>query len=119
MKDTFEYICIKEALDSISIDDTGNVCLAALNDAGSCWYLQIETHLGDTIVTEYGPLSADEMTFNIFGFNYNKSKFIYNEKKLHTIIDKFLNNPRRVITQVTEISDYEFKAILDEIRDQF
>jgi len=94
MRDSFEYVCVKQSLDSISVEDTGNVILEANNDNGYYWFLETTTMMGKTIITQFGPLRNGESLErdNGYGFTYNQLQIDYSEKKLHKIIDKFLND---------------------------
>lgn len=115
MQDTFEYVCVREALDTINVEDIGNVCLKAYNDWGQTWYLCINTELGDTYITQLGPIIDDHICTGFFDFS--KLKMPYSEKKLHTIIDKFLNDTKRSITQAFEITTEEFIDVLFIVKD--
>lgn len=120
MQDSFDYLCVKESLDSISVDDSGNTILLACNDEAVCWYLKTETDMGTTVVTQFGPLANGGSVERLgrYGFNYNQLELDYNEKKLHKIIDKFLNDTSRQITQVMEIDDDQFYYKLEELKKQ-
>ena len=121
MQDSFDYLCVKECLDSISIGDTGNTNILANNDNASCWYLKTETYMGTTTITQFGPLVLNGNLIDRagkFGFNYNQISIEYNEKRIHKIIDKFLNDTSRQITQVIEIEEDEFLYKLEEMKRQ-
>ena len=91
-------------VDTIDVIDIGNVCLNALNDYGQEWYLMINTELGWTTIKEFGPLLVD--TDNIAPyFDYKMFQYEYSDKKIAKVIDKFINNQKRMITQVFEVSD--------------
>ena len=99
----FEYsqrVVVDAELD---VDNIGNCCLRAFNDLGEAYYLIIKTELGYTETLEYGPCLVDlEMLQNNYQIKY--SKFDYNEGKLERIIDKFLNEGKRAISQA-EVCD--------------
>ena len=103
---TFEYMATQTYLDSIDIDDLGNVCLNALNDNGDEYYLIVTTNLGWVEVIEYGPCTVDFNTISSY-FNFNFTKFEYSDSKISKIIEKFINNDKRNITQVY-FSDRQF-----------
>ena len=102
MKHNFEYFYSTQPMDSIDVDDIGNVCLEALNDIGESYYLLIKTKMGDTKVVEYGP-DFDVRT----SLTYTYDSFKYSESKLIKRIESFINHPKRNITQVreTEVND--------------
>ena len=113
----FDYLRTTTALDSIDIEDIGNCCINALNDSGEEWFLVIRTWEGWTEITDYGPLLVDSDQFSSY-FVYNKYGYDFSEKKISTAIDKFLNNPKRVITQVYEVEKEFAKERLDMIRNK-
>ena len=96
---TFEYLATRTFMDSIDIEDIGNVCLNAMNDIGNEYYLIIETHLGWTEIKEFGPCLVDsDKAQNYFNLLY--IKFEYSDSKIIKNIEKFINNEKRDITQV-------------------
>lgn len=95
----FEYLATKSYLDSIDIEDLGNVYLNALNDLGDEYYLSIETHLGWTEIKEFGPCAVDSNQSSNY-FNLLYIKFEYNESKIIKNIERFINNEKRNIIQV-------------------
>ena len=102
---TFDYFKVETAMDSVDIEDIGNVCLRCSNDDALEWYLKIKTELGWCYVTHYGPLRIDSNHLDT-AFYFSFQPFEYSEKKLYKIINDFLNNPKRTIT-VVEIIDVE------------
>lgn len=110
----FPYLIQTTATADIEIDDIGDVCLCANNDDMDEWYLYIHTNLGRTTIIEYGPINADLNELPDFT-NCSFSRIDFNEKKLDTTIDRFLNNPHRVITQVREITAEEFRNCIKDI----
>lgn len=97
MKSSFNYSYKATAEDCIDIPDVGNVCLQASNDVGQNWVLLIKTKLGFSYIMEYGPFYYDRITEYL---NHTFQRIEYSEYKLEKKIDKFLNEPRRLITQV-------------------
>ena len=96
---TFEYLQDVKFLDSIDIDDIGNVTLEALNDLGDQWYLDISTHLGYTDIVTIGPLVADSNQLGL-QFSFYIQKIEYNDRKIITTIQKFINDPKKSISQL-------------------
>jgi len=97
----FDYLRTTQALDSISIEDTGNTCINAINDEALEWFLIIETSNGWTRITEFGPLKVDSNKLST-SFSYAFYERDFSERHINKTIDTFLNNPRRMITQVFE-----------------
>lgn len=114
---TFEYLQDVKFMDSIDIEDIGNVQLEALNDLGDQWYLDIHTSLGYTKIVTIGPLMADSNNTG-FSFNFNYQYMEYNDKKLVVIIDKFINDVKKNISQLFFTSHDAIQtrlAALDEL----
>lgn len=109
MQGSFEYMAQTTYLDTITVDNIGECCIEAFNDLGQSWYLWVTTKLGKTKVLEYGPyfdgIKPDSCYCSFM-------KFDYSDMKVDRIINKFLNNTSRRITQ-TKIVDP--KDIIDYI----
>ena len=107
---TFDYLQRVVVESQLEVDNIGECVLRANNDVAEEFYLIIKTELGWTEVLEYGPCVPD---LDLLQMNYQitYNKFEFNQGKIERIIDKFLNNPKRVITQaaVVELEDiYDF-----------
>lgn len=102
---TFEYMQRVVVEANLEVDNVGDCVLQANNDFGNEYYLLIKTELGFSEVLEYGPCMPDIQMLPL-DYNISYSRFEYNQGKLERIIDKFLNNPKRVITQA-KVTDYE------------
>lgn len=98
----FEYLYKIEATGQIDIDNIGECCLSACNDGGKEYILIIHTENGLVKVLEYGPILIDiESPANFVSCIYKE--FQWNQKWIIGIIEKFLDNPKSMITQVTQI----------------
>ena len=107
MQHTFEYFYTMQPNDSFLVDDISNVVLNVLNDVGQEWYIKISTELGDTKIIKYGPLLVDQDTLsNEFKLEYYKTS--YNEKRIINEIDRFINDNKKIITQILEIDESAF-----------
>ena len=104
---TFEYLKVEEYKDSIDIEDIGNCTINIINDDGKEWYLSISTELGWSEIKTFGPLTVDINTLG-YSFAYTYNKIEYDSKKLFKIIDKFINDDKKVITEVIELSKDDF-----------
>ena len=102
---TFEYMQRVVVEANLEVDNVGDCVLQANNDFGNEYYLLIKTELGWSEVLEYGPCMPDIQLLPL-DYNISYSRFEYNQGKLERIIDKFLNNPKRLITQA-RVTDYE------------
>lgn len=112
MRSSFNYMYETEAQDVLDIEDIGNVCLQASNDAGQNWILWIKTSLGFTYFIEYGPFNYNRNTEYL---NSNFQRIEYSEYKIEKKIDKFLNEPRRLITQVNFIDEDEAFELIKNV----
>lgn len=110
----FPYVYEITSLDSLEINDIGNCSLKCFNDLGDSFYLDIKTELGWTTIKQLGPLKLDSFNdaYN-YSFSYLKKEF--NEKNLHKLIDSFLNDNKRCITQAFIIDSDEFLTKLEEM----
>ena len=100
MTKSFDYLYTTSAMSSVEVKDIGNTLIQAFNDNGLEWFLYIKTLMGETVVKIFGPFHVQDETYFPYGFVYTLSKFDYNEKKLLKIIDNFINDPKKNITQV-------------------
>lgn len=103
MSRSFEYFYTQTAMDILEVEDTGNCVIEASNDTGMFWYLCIQTNLGWTKITEYGPATPDffELPKSV-SLLFNRIE--YDERKIITAINMFLNNSKRNITQAREVT---------------
>lgn len=102
----FEYLQRVIVDAELEVDNIGDVVIQANNDLAEEFYLIIKTELGWVEVIESGPIVPD---LNLLPLNYNikYSRFEYNQSKIERIIDKFLNDSKRIITQakIVELED--------------
>ena len=112
---TFDYLRITQAMDFINIPDIGNTCICACSDNGLEWYLIIKTEEGWTTVVEFGPLFCGESVITYFNFNTYQRE--YSDKKNSKVINDFINNAKREITQVLEIDKEEAIDKFNNIKD--
>ena len=118
MKSSFNYCNEVVSHDTFEILDIGNVALQALNDHGQGWILFIKTNLGYSYILEYGPYNVDSNK----SIQYIQSLFQcaeYSEYRLSRIIDKFLNDGKRQISQVIEINEDEVRNIIKNLIEVF
>lgn len=116
MRKTYEYMHVISALDSIDVEDISQCDIKALNDAGQVWYLHVSTSLGRTKTIEFGPIVDQSVSDDTF--SYKKIVKEYKEKWVDNIISNFIDNPRRLITQVFIIEPDELYDQLDMIKEQ-
>lgn len=111
---TFDFFKVVSSLDSINIDDIGNVCLVCSNDESLQWYLRIKTDLGWCEVEQFGPLKIDSNRLDM-SFVLSYQPFEFSEHRLIKTIKDFLNNDKREITCAEIITPEEFTSRLEGI----
>lgn len=107
MKCAFEYLATTTYLDTFEVENIGECCLEAYNDSGEAYFLCISTSLGVSKILEYGPYMDGLVPVYL---TYKYQEFTYNEKKLKVIINKFLNDMAKNITQVREVNYDDIKG---------
>lgn len=113
---TIEYYYTKQVNGELEIEDLGNCCVVANDDQGLFYIIIVRTSLGTTRIMEYGPSAPDFDTLPK-GVNQTFSRLDYNEGKIRSTIDKFLNNPYRQITQAFVMDIQEGFALCKSITD--
>ena len=110
---TFEYLQRVIVDAQIDVENIGDCVLLGRNDLGEEFYLIIRSDMGWTEQINFGPVTpeVDILPFNI---NLTYARFEFNQAKLMRAIDKFLNDPKKMITQADVI---EFDAIQEHIQD--
>lgn len=104
MKASIEYLPQESYLASVEVEDIGNVALVMYNDMGQEWYLLTTTELGWTKIYLFGPLLPDLNNLVIKNFSFSYSEIEYKEAKILNTIEKFIQDPKKSITQVFEIN---------------
>lgn len=95
---TFEYLQRVVVDAQLDVDNIGECVLLGRNDLGEEFYLIVRTDMGWTEQINFGPVTPDVdiLPFNI---NLTYARFEFNQTKLMRAIDKFLNDPKKMITQ--------------------
>lgn len=99
MNKSFEYLYTVKANDSIDVEDIGNTCIHVLNDSGYEWYMIIESELGYTYTKTFGPFHVDMPNYFSDGYSFYFSKSDYKESRICGAIDRFINDPKKCISQ--------------------
>ena len=95
---TFEYLQRVLVDAALEIDDIGNCAIIGRNDVGEEFYLLVRTTIGETEVIEYGPCRPDiDLLPTSVILKYDRWE--WSEYKLEKRIDKFLNDPKKAISQ--------------------
>ena len=106
---TFEYLQRVVVDSQLEVENLGECCIRGRNDFAEEFYLIIHSEMGMVSVYDYGIATPDldELPDNV---TIKFSRFQYNSHKLETLIDKFLNDGKKFITQAEVVS-------LDDIRE--
>jgi hypothetical protein len=102
---TFEYLQRVVVDAELNVDDIGQCVILGRNDIGEESYLLIRTEMGWTEQITVGPVCPD---IEILPFNVAilYSRYEYNQGKIERAIDKFLNDPKKMISQA-EVVTYD------------
>ena len=108
---TFEYLQRIVVDAQLDVENIGECVLRGRNDLGEEFYLVIRSDMGWTEQITYGPVTPeiDILPFNI---NLSYSRFEFNQSKLMKAIDKFLNDPKKMITQADVV---EYSSVVNNI----
>lgn len=100
---TFEYLQRVVVDAELNVDDIGQCVILGRNDMGEESYLIIRTEMGWTEQISIGPVCPD---IEILPFNVAilYSRFEYNQGKIERAIDKFLNDPKKMISQAEVVT---------------
>lgn len=102
----FEFSVKKTFNESIDIVDIGNTALKCTNSNLDDYYLITKTVMGKTHIIKFGPICPDiELLLNDFSVSYKKID--YKENVLFKEIDKFINDFKKEISTIEEITEYE------------
>lgn len=95
---TFEYLQRVVVDAELNVDDIGQCVILGRNDLGEEHYLLIRTEMGWTEQISIGPVCPD---IEILPFNVSLlySRYEFNQGKIERAIDKFLNDPKKMISQ--------------------
>lgn len=114
----FEYSVQKTFNQTIDVVDAGNTALKCTNRNMDNYYIIIKTIMGKTSILKYGPVCPDlEILIDDFSVSYKK--FDYKESSIHKEIDRFINDYKKDIETVEEITEYEAWEAFPNIQEYF
>lgn len=114
----FEFSVQKTFTQSIDIVDAGNTALRCTNSHMDNYYMVIKTVMGKTSILKFGPVCPDiEVLMDDFSISYKKID--YKENMIHREIDKFINDFKKTINTVEEITEYEVWQDFPDIQQLF
>ena len=114
----FEYSVQKTFNQTIDVVDAGNTALKCTNRNMDDYYIIIKTIMGKTSILKYRPVCPDlEILIDDFSVSYKK--FDYKENSIHKEIDRFINDYKKDIETVEEITEYEAWEAFPNIQEYF
>lgn len=113
----FEYSIQKTFNETIDVVDIGNTALKC-HGAKLDYYIILKTVMGKTHIMKFGPIEPDiDMLFNDFSIQYKKID--YNETAISKEVNKFINDFRKEIILIEEITEHEAWLDFPDIKCQF
>lgn len=110
---TFDYMQRVVVDAQLDVENIGECVILGRNDLGDEYYLIVRTELGFTELIQYGP-ACPEIHILPFNISMNYSRFEFSQGKIERAIDKFLNDPKKLISQA-EVTT--FGALRSNIQD--
>lgn len=110
---TFDYMQRIVVDAQLDVENIGECVILGRNDLGDEYYLIVRTELGFTELIQYGP-ACPEIQILPFNISMNYSRFEFSQGKIERAIDKFLNDPKKLISQA-EVTT--FGALRSNIQD--
>lgn len=111
---SFEYLYTLTATGFFEIEDIGNFAISCTNNIYNEYLLVVQTTYGRTQVLQYGPRKIDMDEPNL-SMLCTYSEFDFSESKIESLVDKFVNDPKKIISQVTIISQEEAIARMKDL----
>lgn len=102
---TFDYLQRVVVDAQLNVEDIGQCVILGRNDIGEENYLIIRTEMGFTEQITVGPVCPD---VDLLPFNVSilYSRYEFNQGKIERAIDKFLNDPKKLISQA-EVTTFD------------
>lgn len=114
----FEFSVRRTFTESIDVVDIGNTALRCTNGDMETYYIITKTIMGKTHIIKFGPICPDiELLISDFSVSYKKID--YKENLLFKEIDKFINDYKKEIDTVEEITEYEAWEDFPQIKQLF
>lgn len=102
----FEYSVQKTFNETIDVVDIGNTALRCQGKKLDFYYIILKTVMGKTSIIKFGPIMPDiDVLFNDFTVSYKKID--YKEVLISNEVSKFINDYKKEISLVEEITEYE------------
>lgn len=114
----FEFSVQRTFNQSIDVVDMGNTALKCTNKSLDSYYIIVKTVMGKTHIIKFGPVYPDEETL-LEDFFVSYKKIDYRESLVYKEIDKFINDYKKNIDTVEEITEYEAWQDFPQIQQNF
>lgn len=108
-----DYAVTKKFNETLTIDNPGQTAIRCESmETGFEYYIITKTVDGKVSLMTFGPVFADLPNVLDTFFNLNYWKFDYKDEKIAKTISSFVNDPKKQITGLYEITEYEaFKVV--------
>ena len=114
----FEYSATRTFNEMIDIVDIGNTALRCIGSKGEEYYIILKTVMGKVYIIKFGPVCPDiDLLIPDFAVSYKKID--YKESLLEKEIDKFINDGKKGINLIEEITEYEAWQAFPDIHQCF
>ena len=114
----FEYSVQKTFNEAIDVVDIGNTALKCVGSTLDEYYIILKTVMGKVSILKFGPVCPDlEVLLNDFSVSYKKID--YKESAIFKEVDKFINDFKKEVTSIEEITEYEAWLAFPSIQQQF
>lgn len=114
----FEYSATRTFNEMIDIVDFGNTALKCVNTKLEEHYIILKTIMGKVHIIKFGPVCPD-IDLLIPEFVVSYKKIDYKESLIEKEIDKFINDGKKGINLVEEITEYEAWQAFPDIHQCF
>lgn len=112
---TFNYLYSLSSTESFDVSDIGNFTLSCTNNLGQEYFILVRTKYGITRILTWGPRWVDmETACNNVTVSFQE--FQFSASKLETLVDRYVNDAKKSITQVTVLEDFDLLNMIPDIR---
>jgi hypothetical protein len=114
----FDYAVQKTFNQSIDVVDIGNTALRCTNRHMLDYYIIIKTVMGKVSILKFGPICPDlDVLEDDFSVAYKKID--YKENTICKEIDKFINDYKKEVDTIVELTEYEAWQAFPPIQQYF
>lgn len=114
----FEYSVTKTFNESIDIVDFGNTAIRCSKKDCLDYYIIVKTVMGKTSILKFGPIIPDVPVL-AEDFTVSYKKMDYKENSIFKEIDKYINDFRKEIDSVEEITEFEAWQAFPNVQQNF